>query len=363
MTAGLLTLFITFQPSPPLPHYPRQYEVSSEAEAEAWVADIREAADTFCSLRGSQTALFGSERTLKGVKGLCTIRLATWNVSSLTPSDASACSDGIREWLCGGGVGGNGVARGRSKSRYRQHASVDLGVYYYQDTATGETVWEVPQGAEVIAEMAEGDEEAEGAAAAAAAEAAAAKETARAMKAAGEVTDKKLRVRATIIDEIISTETTFVAGLSTLCEVYIKTLCTDKKLIKGGDVDIVFGGAQHLHGLNAKILIDLKAAAKMQFGDTEDASAVSGRVASVFARFAPYFKIFSTYVNNHANALLMLKTLKEKKKFVTALDLCNKEEGCMMGVESFLIMPVQRIPRYVLLLREILRHTSKSHDE
>ena len=65
--------------------------------------------------------------------------------------------------LTGGGVGGNGVARGRSKSRYRQHASVDLGVYYYQDTATGETVWEVPQGAEVIAEMAEGDEEAEGA--------------------------------------------------------------------------------------------------------------------------------------------------------------------------------------------------------
>ena len=206
------------------------------------------------------------------------------------------------------------------------------------------------------------DAAAEAAAAAAAAEAAA-KETARAMKAAGEVTDKKLRVRATIIKEIISTETTFVAGLSTLCEVYIKTLCTDKKLIKGGDVDIVFGGAQHLHGLNAKILIDLKAAAKMQFGDTEDASAVSGRVASVFARFAPYFKIFSTYVNNHANALLMLKTLKEKKKFVTALDLCNKEEGCMMGVESFLIMPVQRIPRYVLLLREILRHTSKSHDE
>ena len=71
------------------------------------MADIREAADTFCSLRGSQTALFGSERTLKGVKGLCTIRLATWNVSSLTPSDASACSDGIREWLCGGGVGGD----------------------------------------------------------------------------------------------------------------------------------------------------------------------------------------------------------------------------------------------------------------
>ena len=144
---------------------------------------------------------------------------------------------------------------------------------------------------------------------------------------------------------------------------YIKTLCTDKKLIKGGDVDTVFGGAQHLHGLNAKILLDLKAAAAPVEGDTEDASAVSGRVASVFARFAPYFKIFSTYVNNHANALLMLKTLKEKKKFVTALDLCNKEEGCMMGVESFLIMPVQRIPRYVLLLREMLRHTSKSHDE
>ena len=75
------------------------------------MADIREAADTFCSLRGSQTALFGSERTLKGVKGLCTIRLATWNVSSLTPSDASACSDGIREWLCGGGMGSGGEGK------------------------------------------------------------------------------------------------------------------------------------------------------------------------------------------------------------------------------------------------------------
>jgi len=34
-----------------------------------------------------------------------------------------------------------------------------------------------------------------------------------------------------------------------------------------------------------------------------------------------------------------------------------------MGLSSFLIMPVQRVPRYILLLSELAKHTSPSHPD
>ena len=34
-----------------------------------------------------------------------------------------------------------------------------------------------------------------------------------------------------------------------------------------------------------------------------------------------------------------------------------------MDLQSYLVKPVQRLPRYVLLFKDLLRHTDKSHPD
>lgn len=43
------------------------------------------------------------------------------------------------------------------------------------------------------------------------------------------------------------------------------------------------------------------------------------------------------------------------------LDYTEKLSG--LSVESFLILPVQRIPRYVLLLQDLLKYTNATHQD
>ena len=41
----------------------------------------------------------------------------------------------------------------------------------------------------------------------------------------------------------------------------------------------------------------------------------------------------------------------------------NDPKTNFMDLESFMIMPIQRIPRYVLLLQDLLKYTSETHPD
>lgn len=73
-------------------------------------------------------------------------------------------------------------------------------------------------------------------------------------------------------------------------------------------------------------------------------------------------KTYSTYINNFDNSALTIgKLRKSNKKFSK---FCDKQvenpESRGQTLESLLIMPVQRIPRYILLLRELIKNSVAS---
>lgn len=86
---------------------------------------------------------------------------------------------------------------------------------------------------------------------------------------------------------------------------------------------------------------------------------------SVFLSYAAYFKMYSSYMNSFDIRLATLNRLRAtNKKF--AVYVKHIEESLRIGgsdLASYLIMPVQRIPRYVLLLKEITKHTPPDHPE
>jgi hypothetical protein len=67
----------------------------------------------------------------------------------------------------------------------------------------------------------------------------------------------------------------------------------------------------------------------------------------------PFLKVYSTYVNKHPSAIeLLIKLQRSSSRFRKFLDECLNKTG--MDVESFLILPIQRLPRYELILN--VRH-------
>jgi hypothetical protein len=79
---------------------------------------------------------------------------------------------------------------------------------------------------------------------------------------------------------------------------------------------------------------------------------------------AEFLRCYTQYVNNYENAIKILEELEKKPAFVQFLQKCtNSEDLKGLNLYSYLIMPIQRPPRYELLLSELLRYTDNVHPD
>lgn len=89
-------------------------------------------------------------------------------------------------------------------------------------------------------------------------------------------------------------------------------------------------------------------------------------ISKPFLELAPFLKCYVDYVNNYDNSIKLLRELKAHKKdspwniFLLNTNKRLKDKG-KEPLGSFFIMPVQRIPRYKLLLKDLVKHTSSEH--
>lgn len=82
----------------------------------------------------------------------------------------------------------------------------------------------------------------------------------------------------------------------------------------------------------------------------------------LFANYAPLFKLYGQYAYHHERATEVVDdtlTRPESQPFFDALAAHPRCAG--QTIRSYLIMPVQRIPRYKLLVMELLKHTPTWH--
>ncbi|KAI9209512.1 uncharacterized protein BJ171DRAFT_119008 [Polychytrium aggregatum] len=77
---------------------------------------------------------------------------------------------------------------------------------------------------------------------------------------------------------------------------------------------------------------------------------------------AQYFKIYTLYCGNQPEAMSFLKASKNNEDLSLFLQYCLLRPECRgLDLGSFLLKPVQRICKYPLLMKELLKHTSESH--
>lgn len=73
-------------------------------------------------------------------------------------------------------------------------------------------------------------------------------------------------------------------------------------------------------------------------------------------------KVYEPYLANWSHLQEQVKKLHEKSKY-TKFFKRAQDDGKGLGINDYLIMPIQRIPRYVLLIQELVKHTDHEHPE
>ncbi|KDN44357.1 hypothetical protein K437DRAFT_138392 [Tilletiaria anomala UBC 951] len=203
--------------------------------------------------------------------------------------------------------------------------------------------------------------------------------------------------RKKIVAEIISSEETYVQGLQDLVDIYVKPAQAYPTTapIPLAEQRIVFGNIEALrHFHQGAFLPALKAAAapllSLDDAPAELSAHTAEDVSSVFSRHAAFFRMYSTYINNceaaqarvavwlapvPSGAAAALKNAKlggshhvegdltpsQRKIMQKFLKRCRSNpRHTQISIESYLLLPVQRIPRYRLLLEDLLRSTPPS---
>lgn len=196
--------------------------------------------------------------------------------------------------------------------------------------------------------------------------------------------------RTKIVDEILSTEETYIKNLSGMLTIYKRIFedwvdQVEGKAPSGGASSSARGRArpvsavvpkspptkfkrEHLRVLfsNLQYVLPLNEQLYEEISKRHASWDEHQKIGDVFEKVAPYFKLYNEYSNNYEQALQLYDKMREKDlAFKNILDVAEAEAE-MQGVLRFanlLILPIQRVPRYNLLINDLLRKTDPAHPD
>ena len=221
----------------------------------------------------------------------------------------------------------------------------------------------------------------------------------------------------------VRTEKTYVRGLGELVQIYVRPAAASAKaganetVIPAAERKIVFGGVESILSIHKENLLPaLEKAVKPLLDGADDtdgslSAATAHSVGSVFRTYIAYMKQYSTYINNFDNALSRMQawdatsapmvkggsnvaslaalsvsgaagsvgmspsltdgvphsgsqmTTSQKKRVKAFLKAAKKHPlHSQINLESYLLLPVQRVPRYKLLLEDLAMCTPPQAD-
>uniref|UniRef100_UPI001EAF2C7A FYVE, RhoGEF and PH domain-containing protein 3-like n=1 Tax=Oncorhynchus gorbuscha TaxID=8017 RepID=UPI001EAF2C7A len=92
---------------------------------------------------------------------------------------------------------------------------------------------------------------------------------------------------------------------------------------------------------------------------------VNPRIGDILQKLAPFLKMYGEYVKNFDRAMELVNTWMERSsQFKAIVHQIQREERCgNLTLQHHMLEPVQRIPRYELLLKDYLHRLPGDHDD
>jgi len=156
------------------------------------------------------------------------------------------------------------------------------------------------------------------------------------------------RKRKKVINEIFATEKTYQDHLHAITSLFLAPLQV-ACILPQNALNTIFSNVEAIQAVNRELL------SHMEIQSLGDA----------FLAMAPFIKLYSTYANNFAKAQSELQEWEKKSnEFATFKKAQETREECKgLNLGALLITPVQRVPRYKLLLESLLNKTPRDHPD
>ncbi|KAH3767673.1 guanine nucleotide exchange factor [Pelomyxa schiedti] len=155
--------------------------------------------------------------------------------------------------------------------------------------------------------------------------------------------------------EILSSEECYVEELQILVDTVMEPLRASK-IISEDDIKSIFSDVAIIRSVNESLLATLRSRIA-KWNKTQ-------KLGDVFLRMSDYLRVYTEYVKNFYVARNTLKKYDGSHAF---WNFYRKQQQLFpvkhqeRELDCYLILPIQRIPRYRLLLQDLLRHTPKDH--
>uniref|UniRef100_A0A7N5ZS98 Phosphatidylinositol 3,4,5-trisphosphate-dependent Rac exchanger 2 protein n=1 Tax=Anabas testudineus TaxID=64144 RepID=A0A7N5ZS98_ANATE len=179
----------------------------------------------------------------------------------------------------------------------------------------------------------------------------------------GKDLEKQLRLRVCVLNELLKTERDYVGTLEFL-SVFLHRLnqyaaTKIDKNITEETVKVLFSNIEEILALHKDFLSMVE---ELLQPDPH----AHHEIGRCFLHFRSRFQIYDEYCGNHEKAQRLLLELNKIRSVRTCLLNCmllGGRKNTEVPLEGYLVAPIQRICKYPLLLRELLKRTPKKHND
>ncbi|XP_022667239.1 pleckstrin homology domain-containing family G member 5-like isoform X3 [Varroa destructor] len=177
-----------------------------------------------------------------------------------------------------------------------------------------------------------------------------------------EVLDKQLQSQQEALWELLATEASYIRTLKVVVELFLSTLCNlqDKGLLNDIDVDKMFSNIVDIYEVNrtfwTKCLQPL-----LREGRIHRRPLNPLRLRDGFIHFEELFEPYIKYCLEQATCLAYVKENRhESVLFKSYVAWCESQKECgRLRFTDLLVKPMQRLTKYSLLLKAILKKTDQ----
>ena len=165
--------------------------------------------------------------------------------------------------------------------------------------------------------------------------------------------EKDYKQRFTIVQELVHTERNYLKNLSFLKEIWAPQL---HKLLPDGLYKDIFSPLQPIIGLTLLLLPKLEERL-VEFQSKP-------YISDIFQEVIPGFQLYTNHLQNHATSSAQLREIltTHRVEFDAICRNAFELTKSLDPLESYLILPVQRLPRYKMLLEAMMKVTPREAD-
>uniref|UniRef100_A0A8C8JSD6 Phosphatidylinositol 3,4,5-trisphosphate-dependent Rac exchanger 1 protein n=1 Tax=Oncorhynchus tshawytscha TaxID=74940 RepID=A0A8C8JSD6_ONCTS len=172
--------------------------------------------------------------------------------------------------------------------------------------------------------------------------------------------DRQQRLRLCVLNEILNTERDYVRVLLFLQSAFlhrIRQTAEEQQCLSPEHVKILFSNIESILDVHREVLSAVEASLHPE-------PQPGHALGQVFLQFKGRFSVYGEYCSNHEKALRLLMELNkipEIRTFLLHCMLLGGKKSTDIPLEGYLLSPIQRICKYPLLLKELLKRTPKKH--